>query len=184
MVVFLFSKMVYKSIKMNKKSKLIRVTTVPLSLDKLIGGQMGFMKNSFEVIGMSSDLNSLKKIAIEEGVRIACIPLNRKITPIKDLFALLKMFFFLRNEKPFIIHTHTPKAGIIGMLAAKCAGGIEDIEGVSIAETNNVMSLANALQISLEQNTESNRIGFDKNLKERSIENFIKKMELHLSTHD
>ena len=122
MVVFLFSKMVYKSIKMNKKSKLIRVTTVPLSLDKLIGGQMGFMKNSFEVIGMSSDLNSLKKIAIEEGVRIACIPLNRKITPIKDLFALLKMFFFLRNEKPFIIHTHTPKAGIIGMLAAKLAG--------------------------------------------------------------
>jgi glycosyltransferase involved in cell wall biosynthesis len=70
------------------------------------------------------------------------------------------------------------------VVSTKCAGGIEDIEGVSIAETNNVMSLANALQISLEQNTESNRIGFDKNLKERSIENFIKKMELHLSTHD
>jgi glycosyltransferase involved in cell wall biosynthesis len=45
--------------------------------------------------------------------------MTRKITPIKDLVSLFKLVLFLNKEKPLIIHSHTPKAGIIAMLASK-----------------------------------------------------------------
>ncbi|WP_139956328.1 glycosyltransferase family 4 protein [Flavicella sediminum] len=103
------------------KHKLIRITTVPISLDKLIEGQMAFMKSHYKVIAVSSDEKQLMEVGVKEGVDVRCIELTREITPIKDLVSLVKMYFFLRKEKPLIVHTHTPKAGTIGMLAAKLA---------------------------------------------------------------
>jgi glycosyltransferase involved in cell wall biosynthesis len=44
--------------------------------------------------------------------------MSRKITPFKDLISLVKMILLILKEKPDIVHTHTPKAGIIGMLAS------------------------------------------------------------------
>ena len=42
--------------------KLIRITTVPLSLDKLLEGQLGFMKDTHDVIAVSSDKEYLKEL--------------------------------------------------------------------------------------------------------------------------
>ena len=102
--------------------KLIRITTVPLSLDKLLGGQLRFMNSYYEVIAVSSEKKYLEKIGIKENVRTYPLEMSRKITPFRDFLAVVKLFLFLRKEKPFIIHTHTPKAGIVGMLAGKLAG--------------------------------------------------------------
>lgn len=104
------------------KPKLIRITTVPISLDKLLTGQLRFMNSFYEVIAVSSDNKYLKKIGDQEEIRTFHVEMSRKITPLKDIIAVLKLFFFLRKEKPFIVHTHTPKAGIVGMLAAALAG--------------------------------------------------------------
>lgn len=103
------------------KKKIIRVTTIPVSLEKLLGGQMSFMKAFYEVKAVSSDNNYLQKVAHQEGVEAYCINLTRKITPFKDLMAVWKMYRFLKKEKPFIIHSHTPKAGLVSMLAARLA---------------------------------------------------------------
>lgn len=100
------------------KPKLIRITTVPLSLDKLLEGQLRYMSEFYEVIAMSSDREGLRLVGDRESVNYHAIPLTRQITPLKDLFALWKLYQFLRKEKPQIVHTHTPKAGLIGMLAA------------------------------------------------------------------
>jgi glycosyltransferase involved in cell wall biosynthesis len=104
------------------KLKLIRVTTVPISLDKLLSGQLRFMNSYYEVIAVSSEKKYLEKIGIKENVRTYPLEMSRKITPFRDFLAVAKLFLFLRKEKPFIIHTHTPKAGIVGMLAGKLAG--------------------------------------------------------------
>lgn len=106
----------------NKKPKLIRITTVPLSLDKLLEGQLDFMSTFFDITAVAADTEYLIKIAHREGVGFKMIPLTRKISPFKDLIALWKMYWFLKRERPAIVHTHTPKAGIIGMLAAYLAG--------------------------------------------------------------
>lgn len=103
--------------------KLIRITTVPLSLKVLLKGQHSFMStNGFEVIGVSSEGDLLQEVAQDEGVRVIPINMSRKITPFQDLMSLWHLYQLLKKEKPFIIHSHTPKAGIVGMLAAKLAG--------------------------------------------------------------
>jgi glycosyltransferase involved in cell wall biosynthesis len=102
--------------------KLIRITTIPLSLEKLLEGQLTFMNKHYDVIAVSSECKKLSKYGQSNGVNTFCLPLTRKITLLKDLFAVIKLYFFLKKEKPMIVHTHTPKAGIVGMLAAKLAG--------------------------------------------------------------
>ena len=104
------------------KSKLIRITTIPVSLDKLLSGQLKFMNDYYKVIGVSSDANYLGKIRVSEGIEVKNIEMTRQITPLKDLKAVYKMYKYFKKEKPFIVHTHTPKAGTVGMLAAKMAG--------------------------------------------------------------
>src|SRR5690606_20834431 len=103
-------------------NKLIRITTVPISLMGLLRGQSRFMNNHFEVIGISSEGIELEKIRENEGIEMVSINMTRTISPFKDLKSLWKMFLFFKKEKPLIVHTHTPKAGTIGMVAAKLAG--------------------------------------------------------------
>jgi glycosyltransferase involved in cell wall biosynthesis len=103
--------------------KLIRITTVPLSLKLLLGGQMKFMKaNGWEVIMVSSDGREVQQITRDEGVKHEVIPFTRKITPIHDLICIWKLYQLFKREKPDIVHTHTPKAGLLGMIAAKLSG--------------------------------------------------------------
>jgi glycosyltransferase involved in cell wall biosynthesis len=101
--------------------KLIRVTTVPLSIDKLLEGQLSFMSKHFDVTAISSDSKYLEQCALKENVDYYHLEMSRRITPLNDLVSLLKLTKFLINNKPLIVHSHTPKAGIIAMLAAKIA---------------------------------------------------------------
>jgi glycosyltransferase involved in cell wall biosynthesis len=99
--------------------KLIRITTVPMSLKYLLKGQMAFMsKNGFNVTMISSDGQELNDVIENEKCAHIIIPLSRKITILKDLKATYNLYKLIRKEKPDIVHTHTPKAGIIGMLAS------------------------------------------------------------------
>jgi len=105
-----------------EKQKLIRITTVPLSLDKLLSGQLRFMSKKYQVIAVSSEKEYLEKVGAKEGVPTFHLEMTRQITPLADVLAVIRLYSFLRKEKPFIVHSHTPKAGIVGMLAAKLAG--------------------------------------------------------------
>ena len=120
------------------KKMLIRITTVPLSLDKLLEGQLRFMNAFYKVIAVSSEKDYLERIGKREEVETFHVEMTRKITPIHDLISVVRMYFFLKKLKPFIVHTHTPKAGIVGMLAAKLAGvpiRLHTVAGLPLLET-------------------------------------------------
>lgn len=102
--------------------KLVRITTIPLSLEKLLEGQLSYMNDHYEVIAVSAEKNRLENYGKNNKVRTFWVEMTRAITPWKDLKSLWRFYNFLKREKPFIIHSHTPKAGIIGMLAGKMAG--------------------------------------------------------------
>ncbi|TGV03935.1 glycosyltransferase family 4 protein [Flavivirga rizhaonensis] len=106
------------------KKKIIRVTTVPLSITGLLKGQLGFMSSYFDVLAVSSTGkdNALDRVSKHENVPTLAIEMTRKITPIKDLYAVWQLYKLFKKEKPFIVHSHTPKAGTLSMLAAKMAG--------------------------------------------------------------
>lgn len=104
---------------MGNKHKLIRITTVPISLKTLLKGQLKFMKeNGFDVVAITSDNESIEEIEQHEGVPVRTIHMTREITPLKDIMAVWRMYKILKKEKPTIVHTHTPKAGIVGMMAS------------------------------------------------------------------
>lgn len=118
--------------------KLVRITTVPISLEKLLENQLKFMKDYYEVIAVSSDKDRLTSFGKDQGVRVYDVDLTRKITPFRDIIAVIKLYSFLRKEKPFIVHTHTPKAGIVGMLAsylAKVPNRLHTVAGLPLLET-------------------------------------------------
>lgn len=123
------------------QKKLIRITTVPLSLDKLLEGQLRFMSEFYEVTALSSEKEYLERIGQKENVSTFHIEMTRKITPIQDVISVIKMYFFLKKTKPFIVHTHTPKAGIVGMLAAKLAGvphRLHTVAGLPLLEATGI----------------------------------------------
>ena len=102
-----------------KRTKLVRITTVPISLKYLITGQMEYMSSKgFDVVMMSADGQERHEVIANENCEHIVIPLTREITPLKDLRALWILYRQLRSLKPNIVHTHTPKAGIVGMIAA------------------------------------------------------------------
>jgi len=80
------------------------------------------MSKYYEVIGVSGNGDALSEVRQNEGIRTHAVEMTRSITPLKDLIATYKLYKFFKKEKPFIVHTHTPKAGTLGMLAAKLAG--------------------------------------------------------------
>lgn len=151
------------------KHKLIRITTVPISLEKLLSGQLRFMNSFYEVIAVSSDSKALGKISQKEGVGTFCVEMTRKITPVQDLKAVWKLYRFLKKEKPSIVHTHTPKAGIVGMLAAKLAGvpnRLHTVAGLPLLEaTGNkrkVLDFVEQLTYSCSTNVYPNSFGLQK----------------------
>ena len=103
--------------------KLIRVTTIPLALNTLLRGQMKFMReNGFEVLMVSADGPEREAVIQREGCPHTIVPMTRAITPFADLRSLWRMYRLFKKEKPDIVHSHTPKAGLIAMLAARMAG--------------------------------------------------------------
>jgi len=130
--------------------KLIRITTVPSSLRTLLRGQHRFMSNHYEVIGVSGDGDALAEVRQNEGIKTHVVEMTRTITPFKDLKAVYQLYKFFKTEKPFIVHTHTPKAGTVGMLAAKLAGvphRLHTIAGLPLLEaTGKKRKLLNAVE--------------------------------------
>lgn len=103
--------------------KLIRITTVPISLKLLLAGQMKYTKaQGWEVIMVSAGGREVDQVIKYEGVRHEVIPFTRKITPFTDLKCIWFLIQLFRREQPDIVHTHTPKAGLLGMIAANLAG--------------------------------------------------------------
>nr|WP_256534272.1 glycosyltransferase family 4 protein [Lewinella sp. JB7] len=49
-------------------------------------------------------------------------PLTRRMTPWQDVRAIIQLITLMRQLRPDIVHTHTPKAGLLGMLAARFTG--------------------------------------------------------------
>ncbi|SHJ16501.1 Glycosyltransferase involved in cell wall bisynthesis [Mesonia phycicola] len=102
--------------------KVIRVSTVPISLDKLLEGQLNFLSKHYQVIGVSSaNGDHLKKVGVRESVQVVPVEMQRGIHLLQDLQSLYKLVVLFKKEKPTLVHSITPKAGLLSMLAAKIA---------------------------------------------------------------
>lgn len=105
-----------------KIPRVAHVTTVDLSLRYLLLNQMKTIEHAgYEVAGISASGPEVSAVEAA-GIRHFAVPLTRRITPIADLFALWELYRVMRKEAFDVVHTHTPKAGLLGQIAARLAG--------------------------------------------------------------
>lgn len=125
--------------------RIFRIVTKPISFEKLLTGQMRFMQhNGCKVTMVCSNLAKLAAVSNEEGCDYFAISMTRQITPLKDIKALYKLWRVLKKHKPDIVHTHTPKAGLLGMFAAKLAGikiRLHTVAGLPLMEAHGFKKL-------------------------------------------
>ena len=99
------------------KKKLVRTSTVAMSMDILLKGQLAFLNEYYDVVAISGQDIHLDNVANREKVKTISIKFLRNISPIQDLISLIKLYKVLKSVKPNIIHSITPKAGLLSMIA-------------------------------------------------------------------
>ncbi len=102
---------------MKQKIKLFRIATIPTSLESLLKGQLRMLNEHYEVVAVSSPGESMSVLRDREGVRTIEVPMERRISLVKDFISLLRMIWLFARERPDMVHSITPKAGLISMLA-------------------------------------------------------------------
>lgn len=102
--------------------KIIRSSTVPQSLDTFCRGILKELAQEYEVVAVSSPGEALERVRQREGVKTIAVPMERHISLLKDLKSLWRMWRVLRKERPDIIHSITPKAGLMSMVSGWLAG--------------------------------------------------------------
>ncbi|MCM1139745.1 MAG: glycosyltransferase family 4 protein [Muribaculum sp.] len=106
---------------MSSRRKIIRACTVAQSVGFFVGMIPDLRKLGYEVVAVSSDGPDLQKVR-DAGARTITVEMQRHISPLKDLESLWQMIKVFRRERPLMVHSMTPKAGLICMMAAKLTG--------------------------------------------------------------
>jgi lipopolysaccharide/colanic/teichoic acid biosynthesis glycosyltransferase/glycosyltransferase involved in cell wall biosynthesis len=105
-----------------RRPRLVHVTTVPQTL-AFLRGQVAYMKSQgYEVSAVSSPGAALEAFGRQEGVAVHGVEMPRRITPFGDLLAVLRLMLLFRRLRPDIVHGHTPKGGLLAMIASWLAG--------------------------------------------------------------
>lgn len=130
-----------------KMKKIIRVATHLGSLENLLEGQLQFISTYYDIVGVGSEgacadgQTIIEKLTQRENVRVVPVEMTRRITPVKDIGALYRLYRVFKKEKPLIVHSHTPKAGTLAMIAARIAGvphRLHTVAGLPLVEATGI----------------------------------------------
>lgn len=103
---------------MPNKRKLIRAATIGTSLGTFLNGSFEALMDKFELVLLSSPDEELAELHKRYGIKTIGVNMERRIAPLLDLRALLNMIKVFRRERPYMVHSMTPKAGLLCMMAA------------------------------------------------------------------
>ena len=104
--------------KSSLKTKVIRTATVAMSLNYLLRGQLYFLNKYYEVVAVSGADDDLAQVSSREKVATIDVSMQRKISLLNDIQSLFRLYRLFKKEKPLIVHSITPKAGLLSMAAA------------------------------------------------------------------
>jgi len=103
--------------------RLVHLTTTDMSLDWLLRPQLeAFADAGFEVITMSAPGPHVAALEASGFTHHPIESLSRSMSPIRDLKAMVELYRGFRALQPDIVHTHNPKPGVFGRIAARLAG--------------------------------------------------------------
>ena len=100
------------------RKKIIRTSTVSTSLNTFCRGMLRRLANTYDVVAVSTPDDELREMAQREGIRVIGVPMRRPIAPLRDIVSLWRLIRVFRRERPTMVHSITPKAGLLSMIAA------------------------------------------------------------------
>jgi glycosyltransferase involved in cell wall biosynthesis len=101
----------------NDKPKLLLVTTVPGTFAVILKGQPKWLAQHFDVT-LASSLDFKTPIVEEnEGMHVQTVQMSRGINPLQDIKSIWTMVGLMRRVRPDVVHSYTPKAGLIAMIS-------------------------------------------------------------------
>lgn len=106
----------------SNKKKIIRAVTVPQSLGFCREVMMKMRDKGYEMLAVSSPGPELDDIRDNDGFRTIAVPMARHISLMGDIKSLWNMIKVFRKEKPYMVHSMTPKAGLVCMIAGWLTG--------------------------------------------------------------
>ncbi|MCX7806722.1 MAG: glycosyltransferase family 4 protein, partial [Planctomycetota bacterium] len=102
---------------------LLHLVASPLTAWAFMEGQLEFMRRAgFRVVLAASPGEMLEEVGRREGVEVFATPIEREPSPGRDSASLVRLWRLFRRIRPHMVHAGTPKAGLLGMLAARLAG--------------------------------------------------------------
>lgn len=105
-----------------KKLILAHIATIPISFRYLLFNQLkSIAAEGYSVAAISSPGSEVDVIK-SAGIPHYEVSMTRKLTPVKDLISLWQLFQLMRRKHFHIVHTHNPKPGLLGQIAARLAG--------------------------------------------------------------
>lgn len=102
----------------NRKNSLLIITTVPETFHSILRGLPEWLSKYYSVTLVTSPESGKLKLKTTRNIKVIYIKMDRGITPVKDLVSIFKVISVIRKVKPEIIHSYTPKAGLIGMVSS------------------------------------------------------------------
>lgn len=104
-----------------RRLKVAQMATVDLSIAILIMNQIRALQQmGHEVVAICAPGPWVKRIQ-DEGIVVETIPMCRKLSLLNDIRSLILLYRCFRRFRFDIVHTHTPKAGLLGPIAARLA---------------------------------------------------------------
>ena len=100
------------------KPRILIATTVPETVMSILRDQPRFLSKHFDVCLATSPGDELAAVAQREGVTVHTVPMARGIHPFRDFLSIVRMMGLLREIRPDVVHSYTPKAGLVLMVAA------------------------------------------------------------------
>ncbi len=84
----------------------------------LFEGTLVVLLGSYDVHLLSSPGQRLEEIGVSYGVQTHSVKMYRRLSPFKDLYSLFLIVKLFLKEKPYMVHSMTPKAGLLCMLGS------------------------------------------------------------------
>jgi len=108
---------------MLKGKKIGFVSTVPYFMVSQLSSQIQFLRSlGMHVTIITSPGDELNELSSCDGLSVITMDIPRKQKPWRDFKALLKLFLIFRKASFDILHSTTPKAGLLCAIAGKLAG--------------------------------------------------------------
>lgn len=103
---------------MRDKKKIIRAVTVSTSLDFCRDVMIKMRAMGYDMVAVTSPGPELDRMRDDDGFHCVAVPMKRHISPISDLVSLVRLIGVFMKERPWVVHSMTPKAGLLCMMAA------------------------------------------------------------------